>query len=129
MFYATAIEQEAPHELPDKKPPNMWPADGVVELKDVVFSYRSGLPPVLTGITMTVSAREKIGIVGRTGAGMSSMMMGILSNSLRRFFWMPIPEMALSHLAELTSGSILLDGVDVSTMGLTDLRKALAIIL
>ena len=65
VFYATAVEQEAPHELPYMKPPNMWPANGRVELKDVVFSYRPELPPVLKGISMTVRSGEKIGIVGR----------------------------------------------------------------
>jgi len=64
VFYATGIEQEAPHELPDK-PPTSWPADGRVELKDVVFKYRPELPPVLKGISMTVNGGEKIGIVGR----------------------------------------------------------------
>jgi len=104
MFYATALEQEAPHELPDKEPPKTWPADGRVELKDIVFSYRPGLPPVLKGITMTVDAGEKIGIVGRyleeTFVGVEvaescidvelvlgrvTMMMGMLSIFLRRF--------------------------------------------
>ena len=65
VFYATGIEQEAPHELPEKKLPSSWPADGRVELKDVVFKYRPELLPVLKGISMTVNAGEKIGIVGR----------------------------------------------------------------
>jgi len=47
VFYATGIEQEAPHELPDKKPPISWPVDGHVELKDVVFKYRPELPSML----------------------------------------------------------------------------------
>ena len=63
-FYATGVEQEAPHELPDKKPPASWPADGRVELRNVVFKYRPELPNVLKGVSM-VNAREKIGIVGR----------------------------------------------------------------
>jgi ABC-type multidrug transport system fused ATPase/permease subunit len=44
VFYATGIEQESPHELPDKKPPASWPADGRVELRNVVFKYRPELP-------------------------------------------------------------------------------------
>ena len=65
VFYATSVEQEAPHELPDKKPPASWPADGRVELRNVVFKYRPELPSVLKGVSMMVNAREKIGIVGR----------------------------------------------------------------
>jgi ABC-type bacteriocin/lantibiotic exporter with double-glycine peptidase domain len=65
VFYATNVEQEASHELPDMKPPIMWPAHGRIHLRDVVFKYRPELPPVLKGISMTVNAREKIGIVGR----------------------------------------------------------------
>ena len=65
VFYATGVEQEAPHELPDNKPPASWPADGRVELRNVVFKYRPELPAVLKGVSMTVNAGEKIGIVGR----------------------------------------------------------------
>ncbi|KAM6504236.1 ABC transporter [Amanita muscaria] len=108
--YATEIEQEAPHELRDAKPPKSWPAEGQVELDKVVLSYRPGLPVVLKGITMSVKGGEKIGIVGRTGAGKSSLMT------------------ALYRLVELSSGSIHIDGVDISKIGLADLRRALAII-
>ncbi|CAA7266944.1 unnamed protein product [Cyclocybe aegerita] len=110
LYYAQEVEQEAPHSLPEKKPATSWPAHGRLELKNVVLSYRPELPPVLKGISMSVKAGEKIGIVGRTGAGKSSIMT------------------ALYRLVELTSGSILLDDVDVSTIGLTDLRNGLAII-
>ncbi|KAF8896247.1 ABC transporter [Infundibulicybe gibba] len=110
VHYATEIEQEAPHDLPDNKPPSSWPADGQLELRDIVLNYRPELPPVLKGISMTVKAGEKIGIVGRTGAGKSSIMT------------------ALYRLVELTSGSMFLDGVDISKVGLADLRKGLAII-
>ncbi|KAK0469912.1 ABC transporter, partial [Desarmillaria tabescens] len=110
VHYATEIEQEAPHVLPNSKVPESWPSVGHIELKDVVLSYRTGLPAVLKGITMTVKAGEKIGIVGRTGAGKSSIMT------------------ALYRLVELSSGSIHIDGVDISTVGLTELRKSLSII-
>ena len=65
VHYATEVEQEPPYELPDNKPPAGWPANGRVELKDVFMSYRPGLPSVLKGLTMTVQAGEKVGIVGR----------------------------------------------------------------
>ncbi|KAF8813301.1 ABC transporter [Phlegmacium glaucopus] len=110
VHYSTEIEQEAPHEIPDKKPAVSWPAQGRIVLKDIVLKYRPELPPVLRGLSMDVKAGEKIGIVGRTGAGKSSIMT------------------ALYRLVELSSGSIIIDGVDVSEIGLADLRKALAII-
>ncbi|KAG6850713.1 hypothetical protein H0H93_009871 [Arthromyces matolae] len=110
VHYAKSVEQEAPHEIIDTKPPADWPAQGRVNLKDVVLSYRPELPPVLKGISMTVGAGEKIGIVGRTGAGKSSIMT------------------ALYRLVELTSGFIAIDDIDISSVGLKDLRSALAII-
>ncbi|KAF7375201.1 Oligomycin resistance ATP-dependent permease YOR1 [Mycena sanguinolenta] len=110
LHYATEVEQEAPNEIPENKPPAPWPANGQIEMKDVVLRYRPGLPAVIKGISMTVQAGEKIGIVGRTGAGKSSIMT------------------ALFRLVELTSGSIIIDGVDISKVGLGDLRNGLAII-
>jgi ABC-type multidrug transport system fused ATPase/permease subunit len=79
-------------------------------MNNVVMQYRPELPKVLRGLTMSIQPGEKIGIVGRTGAGKSSIMT------------------ALYRLVELTSGSIVIDGVDISKVGLTDLRRGLAII-
>ncbi|TDL28197.1 ABC transporter [Rickenella mellea] len=110
VHYATSVEQEAPHEVPDHKPPSNWPSEGLVELKDVVFKYRPELPAVLKDVSITVRGGEKIGIVGRTGAGKSSIMV------------------ALYRLVELSSGSISIDGVDISKLGLSDLRKSISII-
>ncbi|KAG6900220.1 hypothetical protein C0993_001289 [Termitomyces sp. T159_Od127] len=110
VHYAKAIEQEAPHESPDEKLPLKWPEQGRVELTDVVLRYRPELPAVLKGVSMNVAAGEKIGIVGRTGAGKTSIMT------------------ALYRLVELTEGSIIIDGIDISKVGLRDLRSRLAII-
>ncbi|KAK2460902.1 hypothetical protein APHAL10511_007372 [Amanita phalloides] len=110
VYYATEIEEEAPHELPATKPAPSWPAEGQIELEKVFLAYRPGLPAVLKGITMSVNGGEKIGIVGRTGAGKSSVMT------------------ALYRLVELASGSIRIDGIDISKIGLADLRSRLAII-
>jgi ABC-type multidrug transport system fused ATPase/permease subunit len=74
VHYATAIEQEAPAEVPENRPPMDWPARGEVEMEQVVMRYRPELPPVIKGISMRVKGGEKIGIVGRTGAGKSSIM-------------------------------------------------------
>ena len=65
VHYANSVEQEAPHEIKDRKPDRPWPSHGQVEFKDVVFRYRPELPPVLKGISMTIQGGEKIGIVGR----------------------------------------------------------------
>ena len=110
IHYARNLEQEPPHEIPAVKPKAPWPAEGRVQIKDVVLRYRPELPDVLKGLTLDVAPAEKIGIVGRTGAGKSSIMT------------------ALYRLVELSAGSILIDGVDISTIGLKDLRSALAII-
>ncbi|KAJ6630974.1 ABC transporter, partial [Mycena sp. CBHHK59/15] len=115
LHYATDVEQEAANEVPDKKPAAPWPSRGQIEIKDLVLKYRPNLPAVLKGISMNVQAGEKIGIVGRTGAGKSSIMV-------------PFSIFSLFRLVELTSGSIAIDGVDISEVGLSDLRTGLAII-
>ncbi|KAF8972122.1 P-loop containing nucleoside triphosphate hydrolase protein [Flammula alnicola] len=103
------LEQEAPHEIPDRKPPPEWPAKGAIEFKDLSMRYRPGLPNVLHGISMSIRGGEKIGIVGRTGAGKSSITLALLR----------IVEYA---------GSITIDGVDISKIGLKDLRTNIGII-
>jgi ABC-type bacteriocin/lantibiotic exporter with double-glycine peptidase domain len=65
VYYATEIEQEAPHELDHQAPPSYWPTKGRMEFKDVVFKYRPDHPTVLKGLSMSIEAGEKIGIVGR----------------------------------------------------------------
>ncbi|EJU00125.1 ABC transporter [Dacryopinax primogenitus] len=109
VHYAKHVEQEAPQEIPETKPAASWPEAGKIDFNDVVMSYRPGLPPVLKGLAMHVSAGEKIGIVGRTGAGKSSIMV------------------ALYRLVEIGGGNIVIDGVDISKIGLADLRSKIAI--
>jgi len=65
VYYTREVPQDPDHERPDNKPPKEWPKEGSIEFKDVVMSYRPGLPPVLKGLSMTVQGGEKIGIVGR----------------------------------------------------------------
>ena len=72
------MEQEAPHETPEHKPPPNWPQRGKIDFKEVSMRYRPGLPNVLHGISMAVRGGEKIGIVGRTGAGKSSITLALL---------------------------------------------------
>ncbi|QRV82925.1 ABC transporter transmembrane region [Ceratobasidium sp. AG-Ba] len=104
------IPQEKPYVVPSHTPPKTWPATGAIELQDLVMSYRAGLPPVLRGVSLSVRGGEKIGVVGRTGAGKSSLMA------------------ALFRIVELTSGSIRIDGLDIGEMGLSSVRSKIAII-
>ncbi|KAF9565380.1 ABC protein, partial [Agrocybe pediades] len=103
------LQQEAAHEIPENKPPQDWPQRGAIEFKDLAMRYRPGLPNVLHGISLSIRGGEKIGVVGRTGAGKSSITLALL------------------RIVEY-SGSITIDGVDISKIGLTNLRTKLAII-
>ncbi|KAI8377534.1 multi drug resistance-associated protein MRP [Radiomyces spectabilis] len=88
----------------------MWPEKGLIEFKDYSTRYRAGLDLALRDLSFTVAPREKIGIVGRTGAGKSSL------------------SLSLFRIVEAAKGSIFIDGVDISTLRLFDLRSRLTII-
>lgn len=72
------ITQEAPQEIPENKPSEVWPQGGAIEFRSVSLRYRPNLPNVLHGISMSIQSGEKIGIVGRTGAGKSSITLALL---------------------------------------------------
>jgi len=72
------IEQEAPHEIPENKPSEDWPEQGTIKIEDLRMSYRPGLPNVLHGISLSIKGGEKVGVVGRTGAGKSSLTLALL---------------------------------------------------
>ena len=107
-YYGTQLEEEAPLHMGDAPPG--WPSKGEIVFDDVQMRYRAGLPLVLQGMSMHVKAGERIGVVGRTGAGKSSIMS------------------TLFRLVELSGGNITIDGVNIATIGLHDLRSRLAII-
>ena len=65
VYYACDLEQEPPHEIPERKPAAPWPSEGRLEIKDAVLKYRPELPLVLKGLSISVNGGEKIGIVGR----------------------------------------------------------------
>jgi len=69
-----AVPQEAAYEREDTEPAPSWPESGKIEMKDVFMSYRAGLPSVLKGINLSIKGGEKIGVVGRTGAGSESRL-------------------------------------------------------
>lgn len=81
-----------------------WPSRGELEFKDVQMRYRPLLPPALDGLSFRVEAGQHCGVVGRTGAGKSSI------------------SVAMFRLTEIDAGSIIVDGVDLSTLGLSDVR-------
>ncbi|XP_010522096.1 PREDICTED: ABC transporter C family member 12-like isoform X2 [Tarenaya hassleriana] len=104
------LPSEAADIVENNRPKPDWPSRGSVEFEDVHLRYRPGLPPVLQGLSFLVSPSQKVGVVGRTGAGKSSMLN------------------ALFRLTELEKGRILIDDYDVAKFGLTDLRTVLSII-
>uniref|UniRef100_A0A4W5PGK2 Multidrug resistance-associated protein 4 n=1 Tax=Hucho hucho TaxID=62062 RepID=A0A4W5PGK2_9TELE len=104
----TELESEAPWET-DKRPPPDWPRHGFITFDQVNFSYFSDSPLVLKNITAVFRSREKVGIVGRTGAGKSSLIS------------------ALFRLAE-PDGRISIDGVLTAEIGLHTLRQRISII-
>ncbi|XP_008836595.1 canalicular multispecific organic anion transporter 2 isoform X1 [Nannospalax galili] len=101
---------EAPWVVESKCPPEGWPMRGEVEFRNYSVRYRPGLELVLKNLTLHVHGGEKVGIVGRTGAGKSSMTL------------------CLFRILEAAEGEILIDGLNVANIGLHDLRSQLTII-
>ncbi|XP_020149568.1 ABC transporter C family member 10 [Aegilops tauschii subsp. strangulata] len=104
------IPSEAPEVIEENRPAPDWPQVGSVELKDLKIRYRGDAPLVLHGITCKFQGRDKIGIVGRTGSGKTTLIG------------------ALFRLVEPAEGKIIIDSMDISTIGLHDLRSRLGII-
>ena len=105
------MPEEAPHELPtDAALPPSWPASGALVVENLVVRYRPELPPVLRGVSFALETSQKLGIVGRTGSGKSSLVLALL------------------RIVEPQSGRVLLEGVDVAKIGLARLRNAFAVI-
>jgi ATP-binding cassette subfamily C (CFTR/MRP) protein 1 len=102
---------EIPQEAEQRRAvPFDWPSEGRIEFKEYSLKYRPDTELVLKDLSFTVEGRQKIGIVGRTGAGKSTICL------------------ALTRIVEAYDGQILIDGVDISTLGLADLREHITII-
>ncbi|KAJ1340480.1 hypothetical protein BSLG_004927 [Batrachochytrium salamandrivorans] len=104
------IEQDAAAVVDDYRPADQWPEQGCIEFKELCIRYSPEQPLVLDKVTFTVGAFEKVGIVGRTGAGKSTL------------------SLAMFRIVPHDSGTILIDGMDIGKMGLWDLRSRLTII-
>ncbi|XP_031371482.1 ABC transporter C family member 5 [Punica granatum] len=104
------IPSEAPAVIEKSCPPSSWPESGTVELIDLKVRYKENLPMVLHGVNCVFPGGKKIGIVGRTGSGKSTLIQ------------------ALFRLIEPASGRIIVDNIDISTIGIHDLRGRLSII-
>lgn len=104
----TQLDPEKQPEIPEK-PPKDWPAQGKIEFKNVFYRYSIDHEPVLRGLSFSVKSREKVSVVGRTGAGKSSLI-----NSIFRM--------------AIVEGDIVIDGVDTSCINLNELRSKISII-
>ncbi|KAJ1938029.1 ATP-binding cassette glutathione S-conjugate transporter ycf1 [Kickxella alabastrina] len=104
------LPSEAPEVIEDNRPAQSWPEQGTVEFKGYSARYREGLDLVLRDLSFRVLPKQKVGIVGRTGAGKSSLTL------------------ALFRIIEAAGGQILIDGEDIAQYGLYDVRSKLSII-
>ncbi|WCJ38230.1 ABC transporter C family member 5 [Euphorbia peplus] len=110
IYQYSQITSEAPSIIEDSRPPVSWPENGTIDLTDLKVRYGDNLPMVLHGVSCSFPGGTKIGIVGRTGSGKSTLIQ------------------ALFRLIEPVEGKIIIDNIDISTIGLHDLRSRLSII-
>ncbi|XP_074741574.1 multidrug resistance-associated protein 1 isoform X5 [Strix uralensis] len=104
------MEKEAEWSIEQTAPASTWPTEGKVEFRGYGLRYREDLDLVLKNINVTINGGEKIGIVGRTGAGKSSLTLGLF------------------RINEAAEGEIIIDGINIAKIGLHDLRFKITII-
>lgn len=106
----SSITSEASLVIEDSRPPPSWPNTGTISFTNLQIRYAEHLPSVLKNITCTFPGRKKVGVVGRTGSGKSTLIQAIF------------------RVVEPREGSITIDDVDICKIGLHDLRSRLSII-
>lgn len=104
------VESEKDSVIPENRPPLDWPNKGEIEIDNLQLRYAESQPLVIKNLSLHIPAACKVGIVGRTGAGKSTIAT------------------AFFRLLEPCGGKIIIDGVDITSIGLEDLRKSLTII-
>ncbi|XP_023713114.1 multidrug resistance-associated protein 5 isoform X5 [Cryptotermes secundus] len=107
--YIRSLEHEGQQGVVSK-PSSEWPSEGGIRFQNVTLRYRKGLPDVLKGVSFSINPRERLGIVGRTGSGKSSLVVALL------------------RLVELSSGKIKIDGLDIADINLEQLRTSVSVI-
>ncbi|KAK0538980.1 hypothetical protein OC842_001103 [Tilletia horrida] len=110
QHYAENLDQEAPHEVPEHPVPESWPAHGQIDIDNLYLRYRPGLPDVLKGVNLHIPAGSKIAVVGRTGAGKSTLLSALL------------------RMVETPRGKVVIDGINIAEIGLSDLRRRIALL-
>ncbi|KAJ7180495.1 multidrug resistance-associated ABC transporter [Mycena filopes] len=110
IIHQIDVSPESPQYIPEAKPKDDWPSQGKIEFRNYSTRYRPELDLVLNRISLEIKPKEKLGVCGRTGAGKSSLLL------------------ALFRIIEGVEGSILIDGIDIKTLGLHDLRSAISIV-
>ncbi|CAN1246527.1 ABC transporter C family member 9 [Linum grandiflorum] len=110
LQYTKIKGEEAPVVTEQCRPPANWPEIGTIYFNDLQVRYAEHLPWVLKNVSCTFPGRRKVGVVGRTGSGKSTLTQ------------------ALFRMVQVRAGSIIIDGIDISKIGLHDLRSRLSII-
>ncbi|KAI8621186.1 P-loop containing nucleoside triphosphate hydrolase protein [Chytriomyces sp. MP71] len=108
--FANHVDTEGAAIIESHRPPKGWPGNGSVSFKNVTMRYSADQPLVIKGVSFDISDKQKVGVVGRTGSGKSSLMQ------------------VLFRMVEPESGEVIVDGINTKSLGLTDLRSRLAII-
>ncbi|KAJ6577612.1 multidrug resistance-associated ABC transporter [Mycena capillaripes] len=108
------LPQEPPATIESNRPPAYWPSsarnNSLLSVENLVVKYSPELPAVLHGVSFTLKAGERVGLIGRTGSGKSTLAMSLL------------------RFVDPTSGRIVIDGIDISKIGINDLRSRLTFI-